>query len=77
MSLIPEDNTHAHINLSMFSLRWFSVCCLRKTDSNFSVCCLHPSVMFSTGECSVGPVPLTYLKTFSFQIVVMFLLGCH
>lgn len=77
MCLIPEDNTHAHINLNMFSLRGFSECCLRKTDSNFSVCCLLLSVMFSTRECSVGPVPLTYLKTFSFQIVVMILLGHH
>lgn len=74
MSLIPEDNTHAHINL-MFSLRGFSICCLHKTNSNFSVCCLLLSVTFSTRECGVGPVPPTYLKTFSFQIVVMFLLG--
>lgn len=77
MTLIPEDNSHAHINLSIFSLRGFSLCCLRKTNSNFSVCRLHPSVTISTRECGVRPVPLTYLKPFSFQIAVMFLLGRH
>lgn len=59
MTLIPEDNSHAHINLSIFSLRGFSLCCLRKTDSNFSVCRLHPSVTISTRECGVRPVPLS------------------